>query len=116
MTAQNNSNYNSRKSDALLWPLQPQGTPVVHRQTCRQNTHMHLKNDALGLDFVRFVLFVVFVVLLICFDRVFLCSPGYPGIPNAELVVLKLIETSSLPPKCWDKRYTPLCLAKQIKL
>lgn len=53
---------------------------------------MHLKNDILELVFVYFVLLVVFVVLFICFDRVFLCSPIYPGIPYAELVGLKLIE------------------------
>jgi hypothetical protein len=34
-------NFNSSRSDALLWPPQAPATHVVHRHTHKQNIHRH---------------------------------------------------------------------------
>lgn len=37
-------NSSSRESNTLFWPLPAPRTDVVHRQICRQNTHIHKIN------------------------------------------------------------------------
>ena len=42
------SNSSSRGSDALFWPLWVPGMLMVHRQTCKQSTHMCKKKEIIS--------------------------------------------------------------------